>query len=176
MKYKIYITRGSAISLIFRGLGNVFVWFHEPCLEVFERGDGDVFSLDDTLRKKLKGILYDTNCKYNFVYRSENDVKSPFGNKLIRNHDGIDFPLKLIEHYNNYEIRFEHRVFGSGEKVNYQRNTVSNIFGYDNEISDKIWKMVCDEFDGIEFDEWDKYEQQIPWWNFCRELEIEIKL
>lgn len=172
---KIWITRGSARGLISRGLGNVFVWFHEPCLDV-DDSSTEMFSLENTIRDDLHGILYDKNIRYNFVYRSANDVKSSFGTKLIRNDDGIDFPIKLVDFYENNRLVFKHKVFGDGPKSNYIPNSTNNIFGYDTPISDKIWQLVCDDFDGIEFRQWDKHDNAMPWWNFCKEIEIEITL
>ncbi len=174
---KIWITRLSASSLLSRGLGNVFVWFQEPCLDICER-DVDIFSdnYDESLHKKLQGVLYSPNCRHNFIYRKENNVKSKFGTKLIRNSDGIDFPELLIELEKNRELKFEHKVFGDGRKTGYRPTSVGNLFGYDCEIAKKIWELVYIDFKDIPFREWDKHEEKIPWWNFCKEIEIEISL
>jgi hypothetical protein len=173
---KIYITRGSASGLQYRGLSAVFVWFHEPCLEVSEVSDSDDVFGEYTLRNELNGILYGHNCRYNFLYREENDTKSNFGNKIVRNDDGIDLPQILVDLMLNAKLYFTHKVFGDGPKSGYRTNTVVNLFGYDSLISNHIWKLVCDDFNGIDFMDWDKHDKTIPSWKFCKEVEIEINL
>lgn len=174
----IYITRGDAGSMISRGLGSVYVWFHEPCLEVEEIGNGDMFSLDRGLRDELYGILYSKNTRFNFVYRSENYVKSEFGGKLIRNHDGVDFPEKLVELYEVYpsKLRYRHKVFGSGRKSGYAPSSCGDLFGYDDYIAQKIWKIVCDEFNNVDLRQWKEEDAVRPWYRFCVKFDIEVNL
>lgn len=182
---KIWITRAGGGSLVSRGMGQIFVWFHEPCLNVDIWND-DPFREDnseqDQIRKDLFGILYEKNLQYNFIYRAENNKKSAFGNKLIRNDDGIDFPEKLVELYDNHKLTFSHEVFGSGPKGSYTKNTLSNMFGYDHPVSQKAWELVVEEFQQgkeltrEEFLNWSNREKELPWYRFCRELEIEITL
>ncbi len=175
---KIWITRGDGSRLQSRGLEAVFVWFHEPCLKVsetldyFENGDG---------HKELEGILYGRNCRYNFIYRSDNDRLASFGDKLIRNDDGIDFPEILEQYRKEHKLQFEHEVFGSGHIVGYSYNNARILFGYPDQdrcpdVAKKIWELVEEDFKGIPFDDWDKAEKDIPWWRFCKQIEIDIKL
>jgi hypothetical protein len=144
------------MGLQFRGLGAVFVWFHEPCLDVTEIIQGDDIFAEGTLRDELNDILYGDNCRYNFVYREENDINSNFGNKIVRNNDGIDLSTVLVDLMKKGKLRFTHKVFGDGPKSGYSTNTVANLFGYDSPLSEHIWKLVCDDFDIIGFNDWDK--------------------
>lgn len=173
MQKTVYVTRGSNSSLISRGLQNVFIWFHEPCLEI-----EDTLEMFDLKGKdfhdSLKNILYGHNCKYNFIYRSENNINSDFGNLLIRNDDGIDFPEKLIELKNNNELYFKHVVFGSGRKVGFRPINAGDLFGYESEESEFIWNIIKNEFKDIPYTEWDKYENEIPWWRFCKKIQLNI--
>lgn len=171
----IYITRDDAGGIISRGLGNVYVWFHEPCLMIRERNT-DMFSLDNSLYLQLQGILYSKNAHHNFLYRKENDCKSEFGEKLIRNDDGVDFPQILVDLKNEWKLTFKHEVFGSGSKVGYRPNSVGNVFGYDNEVSHHIWKMIIDEFkEEPNMRKWKDVDGK-EWWRFCRKMEIEVNL
>lgn len=185
----IYLTRGSNRSLQFRGLQNVYVWMHEPCLEICPQID--MFELDfKNIYDNLKDILYGNNVKYNFLYRSENDINSEFGNKLVRNNDGIDIPQILIDMYYDYDLssnilvnsnydkrlKFYHEVHGSGRKVGFRPVNVGDFFGYDNQISHVIWNIVKDDFGDIPFEDWDKYEKEIPWWKFCKKLNLKMEI
>lgn len=181
MKYTIYITRDNADAIISRGLSNVYVWFHEPCLEIEQTQD--IFSeKSDEVYQQLKGIIYDKNVKYNFIYRSENDRNSSFGDKLIRNDDGIDFPEVLVDFLNERKVRFQHKKFGDGRHVGYRKNSVADLFGFDNEISKKIWEMIIDEFEGAQsyshdnIRYWKDLEKSKPWWKFCKKMEIDITI
>lgn len=181
MKQTIWITRDSASGLISRGLGQVFVWFHEPCLNI-EIANDDPFSnenhLQDNLRHQLEGVLFGPNCRYNFLYRD---------NKIIRN-DGqsIETELsdELIELYKHRKLTFRHEVFGSGQKVSYRPNSVGNLFGYDCELSQHIWELIRKDFNENvgktttiqEFYDWDKIEEDRPWFKFCKQIEIDITL
>lgn len=186
MKVKLFITRGCGGAILSGGLKNVYVWFKEPCLEVDLYYRGDPFDKDeerDALTKNLFGVLFSKNTRHNFLYREKNDVNSSFGPKLIRNSDGIDFPPILMDLYNERKLRFSHETFGSGHKINYRPNSVANLFGYDNEISSKIWRLVVQDFLGKdtidsddEFRSFDRIEDDKPWWLFCKQIEIEINL
>lgn len=175
MKQTIYITRNSVGSIHSRGLASVYVWFFEPCINVENMGEAWSEEYDE-IHEKLKPFIYGHNCKYNFLYRSENDVKSDFGDKLIRNDDGIDFPEELVKLKKEYKVKFIHDVFGSGHKTNYRPNTVANMFGYSSDISLKIWDLILEEFS--EYEDWmdREIDTKKPWWLFCKKLDIEIKL
>ncbi|WP_432221299.1 hypothetical protein ACRASX_11295 [Flavobacterium sp. TMP13] len=173
MKIKIWITRSCGGSLTSRGLGNVFVWFQEPCLHISEMNE-EMFALNDTFHKSLYGSLYSKNSHHNFLYRSENDKFSLFGTKVIRNADGIDLPKNLVELEKENKLRFEHRVFGDGIKTDYKPTKVPLVFGYDSNISQKIWEMILDEFEGIDQREWSELDNNKPFWKFCKQMEIEI--
>jgi hypothetical protein len=143
MKQTIWITRDTASGLISRGLGQVFVWFQEPCLDIRISND-DPFSnendLQDNLRHQLKGVLFDSNYHYDFLYRD---------NKIIRN-DGskieTELSEELIQLYQHRKLNFRHEVYGSGSKINYKPNSVANLFGYDSELPQYIWKLIKKRF------------------------------
>lgn len=172
----IYITISDASSLQFRGLGAVYVWHHQPYLvvDVNEKQE-DYFAEETPIRDSLKGVIFVPNHKLGYVYREGNDPLGGFGHKLINQGSGKEIPQFIVDLENEYKIKFNHEVFGSGQKSSYQKNTVGNIFGYENEISTKIWDMVYEYFDNKELREWDKAIDK-PWWLFCRKLEIETKL
>ena len=172
---KIWITRGCGGSLTSRGLGNVNVWFQEPCINIYDPNE-EMFPLDNSFQDSLFGTLYTRNAKHNFVFRAENDVKSEFGPKLIRNADGIDIPQLLIDLEKEGKLRFEFEVFGDGLKTGYRPTKVPLIFGYDSEISAKIWQMILDEFDGVHQLDWSKLNDEKPFWLFCKQMEITMKL
>ena len=172
---KIWITRGCGGSLTSRGLGNVNVWFQEPCINIYDPNE-EMFPLDNSFQDSLFGTLYTRNAKHNFVFRAENDVKSEFGPKLIRNADGIDIPQLLIDLEKERKLRFEFEVFGDGLKTGYRPTKVPLIFGYDSEISAKIWQMILDEFDGVHQLDWSKLNDEKPFWLFCKQMEITMKL
>jgi hypothetical protein len=171
----IWITRGCGGSLTSRGLGNVYVWFKEPCINI-EDPNEEPWQLDNTFRDSLYGILYDKNVKYNFLYRSENDRSSPFGDKLIRNGDGIDIPEKLIELEKQGLLRFNHEVYGDGLKTGYKPTRVPLVFGYESEISRKIWSIIIEEFGDTHQLEWSTMDEKKPFYRFCKMMEIEINL
>lgn len=171
----IYITRSTGSFLQMRGLQGVLIWMHEPCLEVNVRLD--VFESDDKkIKKELDSLLYGKNSMYSFLYRSENDRDSEFGDKLIRNVDGIDIPDRLIELEEERKVQFYHSVLGGGRKTGYRPMNAGDFFGYDSEEAHTIWKMICDEYKDIPYNEWDKYEKEIPWFRFCKKLKIKIEL
>lgn len=175
---KLYITRGSCGAVSTSGLGAVFLWFNEPALFVSETGDksDDPFQLDNLI-EELTGSLYTTKgSQHNFIYRNTNDRESGFGSKLIRNPDGVDFPEILRDYKKDGKLSFRHQVFGDGPKSNYAPIRVGSSLGYDSPLSSHIWELVCAEFGDIPMTEWYKYENEIPWWEFCKEIEVEINL
>lgn len=173
----IWITRSCGGGLTSRGLGNVNVWFQQPCINIYDPSeDNDMWSLDNSFRDSLFGTLYDRNVKYNFLFRAENDIKSEFGTKLIRNGDGIDIPQLLIDLEKERKLRFEFEVFGDGLKTGYRPTKVPLVFGYDSEISAKIWKMILDEFEGVHQLDWSKLDDEKPFWLFCKQMDITMKL
>lgn len=175
---KLYITRGSCNAVSISGLGAVFIWFNEPALFVYEKGDGtdEPFQLDNLI-EELTGSLYtERGSIHNFIYRNTNDKESGFGSTLIRNPDGIDFPEILTEYKNAGKLSFKHQVFGDGPKSNYTPIKVGSSFGYDSPLSSHIWELVCKDFGDIPMMEWHKYESELPWWKFCKEIEVEINL
>lgn len=188
MTKSIYITRRSISEIMWRGLGCVDVWFFEPCLEVeiFSNKTNTPFDDDpeyDKLYKELQGILYTPNTIKNFIYRQDSTPTNhdlEFGDNLVVNGTGEDFPQILIDLYKERKLNFNHRVFGSGNKVNYRANNVANLFGYDSDISKHIWKLVCEDIDiegKYEQLEWDGIsEEDRPWWRFCKKIDIEINL
>ena len=183
MQIDIYITRAGGGELLSRGMSQVYIWFHEPCLEITERqSEDDPWSLDNELGDSLKGILYGDNCRYNFLYRKGNDCKSEFGDKLIRNGDGIDIPIKLIELKEARELRFSHEVFGDGRKTGYRPTSAYSLFGFDSKESAIIWDLVVEDLQqGVpltdkEFYTWSEKEKERPWWRFCKKMTLEVGL
>lgn len=172
---EIYITRGMNSFLQARGLQGVLIWMHEPSLELNPRIDVCDY-LDTKEYKELKELIYGENVMYGFVYRRKNDINSGFGDKLIRNFDGIDIQEKLIEYYDNRMVQFYHSVYGGGRKSGYRPVNVGDLFGYESEQALKIWKMICDEFGDIPYTEWDKHEKDIPWYRFCKKLTMKIDI
>jgi hypothetical protein len=68
---KIYIT-DSGMGLQFRGLGAVFCSTNRLIKKTIDNQGDDIFA-EGTLRDELNMVI---NCRYNFVYREENDINS----------------------------------------------------------------------------------------------------
>lgn len=189
MEREIYITRRSISEVMTGGLSRVDVWFCEPCLNV-EIATSSIYSpwdVDDEydkLYKELQGILFGQNVIHNFIYRKDNrslNHNLEFGDNLVCNGSGEEFPQVLIDLYEERRVRFRHGVFGSGNRVNYVPNNVANLFGYDSELSEHIWKLVCEDIDPKDeyknLYEWDRIsDKDRPWWRFCKKVEISINL
>lgn len=189
MTKTIYITRRTISEIISGGLSRVDVWFTEPCLNVKIGFNKELCPFDDDteydiIHEKLKGVLFSDNSIHNFIYRTNNQPinhNGEFGDKLIVNSTGEDFPQILIDLYNERKLNFKHGVFGSGNKVNYRPNNVANLFGYDSEISKHIWRLVYQDIDPqnlyTSLNDWDNIkEEDNPWWRFCKKIDIEINL
>ncbi len=174
MKIDIYITRADGGSLLSRGLSQVYVWFHEPCLEITERHlEIDPWPLDNKLGESLEGILYGHNCRHNFIYRD---------GRVVRNGDEIDIPEKLIELEKERVLRFEQEVFGDGRKTGYRPTSAYSLFGFDSEESNMIWDLVVEDLQqGVpltdeKFYSWSEKEKERPWWRFCKKMTLDLSL
>jgi hypothetical protein len=178
----IWITRECGSSIVSGGLKYVYVWFHEPCLEVELIRKGDIFDEDleaDKLTKDLQGILFSRNCIHNFKYYGEIGERL----KLLTNTDEMDeFPEILSDLLEQRKVRFKHEIFGGGHKQNHRKNCVVDYFGYDSEISKIIWAEVVKDFVGEEelddklFRSFSDIEKQKQWWRFCFKMNIKLSL
>lgn len=44
------------------------------------------------------------------------------------------------------------------------------------DVAAEIWRLVCEDFGKEDFMKWDEIEKERPWYRFCKQLEIDIKM
>jgi len=100
---------------------------------------------------------------------------------------------KPIYYYEKYSERERDNLFGyigeeqglyrksgwhSNDKTWVTKQSVGNWIGYDNKLSQYIWKKLCEHFHNEDFDEWHNIEKEgrSNVEDFCLEIKISISL